>query len=33
MIAILTFLFVGIHLMQNNVLNLGELIVAIVLLI
>ena len=32
MIAILTFLFVGIHLMQNNVLNLGELIVAIVLL-
>ena len=26
MIAILTFLFVGIHLMQNNVLNLGELI-------
>ena len=32
MIAILTFLFVGIHLMQNNGLNLGELIVAIVLL-
>ena len=32
MIAILTFLFIGIHLMQNNVLNLGELIVAIVLL-
>ena len=32
MIAILTFLFVGIHLMQNNVLNLGQLVVAIVLL-
>ena len=31
-VAILTFLFIGIHLMQNNVLNLGEIIVAIVLL-